>query len=134
MSDLDDENGFVGFFSFERLNVWQKSRELGKSIYGISARFPKEEDYCLKAQIRRAAISISSNIAEGCGRVGIKEQIHFIEIAFGSLMEVYSQLVTAYDLGYITADCLEENKKTIKDIAKMLSGLRQSKINNVNPQ
>ena len=121
-----------GNFSFERLKVWHKSRELVKSVYDISNGFPKEEDFCLKNQIRRAAISISSNIAEGVGRMGGREQIHFIEIAFGSLMEVYCQLTIANDLGYIDNNVFEKTKEIINEIAKMLSGLRQTKISKSN--
>ena len=77
-------------------------------------------------QIKRAAISVSSNIAEGCSRSSLKEQKHFIEIAYGSLMEVYCQLILAVDLNYISAAQLSDVKITIDRISKMLGSLRYS--------
>lgn len=86
--------------------------------------YPKEEIYALCSQMRRAAISVSSNIAEGMGRSSLKEQIHFIEISYGSLMELYSQLEVSLDLEYITLEEFAEHKVIIVDLAKMLSKLR----------
>ena len=73
-------------FSFERLAVWQKSRLLVKNIYAITNGFPEREKFGLTDQLRRAAVSISSNLAEGSGRISVKEKIHFCEISYGSLM------------------------------------------------
>ena len=71
-------------FSFEKLAVWQEARELVVECYSLVSKFPKEEKYALGDQIRRAVVSIASNIAEGSGRVSLKEKMHFIEIAYGS--------------------------------------------------
>ena len=90
-------------YSFEKMEVWQLSRTFVTSIYKLVSSFPQEERYSLCDQIKRAAISVSSNIAEGCSRSSLKEQKHFIEIAYGSLMEVYCQLILAVDLNYISA-------------------------------
>ena len=79
-------------FQFEKLRAWQEARKLVKSVYKLLDKFPKHEQYALCDQLRRAVISVPSNLAEGNSRVAIKEQIHFFEIAFGSLMEVYCQL------------------------------------------
>lgn len=111
-------------FVFERLQVWQKSRFLVKEVYSLLDGFPNFEKYALCDQIRRAIISVSSNIAEGCGRPSYKERVHFIEIAYGSLMESYCQLVLAEDLGYISTDARLKIKPAFEEVAKMLSGFR----------
>lgn len=113
-------------FSFENLNVYQDVRELIKEIYLAQKQLPKEETYALGDQIRRAAISISSNLAEGSGRSSYREKIHFIEISYGSLMEVYSQLQLGVDLNYINQETFLALREDIINIAKMLSGLRSS--------
>lgn len=86
--------------------------------------FPNFEKYALCDQIRRAIISVPSNIAEGCGRPSYKERIHFVEIAYGSLMECYCQLVLAEDLKYISSQSLIAIKPLFEEVAKMLSGFR----------
>jgi len=88
-------------FSFEKLAVWQEVRKLVAECCSLVNKFPKEEKYVLGDQIRRAVVSIASNIAEGSGRVSLKEKMHFVEIAYGSLMEVYCQLQIACDLKFI---------------------------------
>ncbi|MBP5360122.1 MAG: four helix bundle protein [Bacteroidaceae bacterium] len=113
-------------FSFENLNVYQDVRELIKEIYLAQKQLPKEETYALGDQIRRAAISISSNLAEGSGRSSYREKIHFIEISYGSLMEVYSQLQLGVDLNYINQETFLALREDIINIAKMLSGLKAS--------
>ena len=94
-------------YHFEKLNVWKESRQLVLSVYKLQKDFPSFEKYGLGDQIRRAVISVSSNIVEGNARYSLKEQAHFIEIAIGSLMEVCCQLILAYDLEYITLEQLE---------------------------
>ena len=124
-------------FVFETLDVYQKVRQLVKDIYLLLENFPSFERYTLCDQIRRAAVSIPSNIAEGYGRFSLKERLHFIEISYGSLMEVYCQLSIANDLGYINSDNYETTKIKINEIAKMLYGLRKSiqkDINNTTKQ
>lgn len=124
-------------FVFETLDVYQKVRQLVKDIYLLLENFPSFERYTLCDQIRRAAVSIPSNIAEGYGRFSLKERLHFIEISYGSLMEVYCQLSIANDLGFINSDNFETTKIKINEIAKMLYGLRKSiqkDINNTTKQ
>ena len=113
-------------FSFEKLKVWQTSKELVSEIYKLVRKFPNEEKYALGDQMRRAVVSIPSNIAEGSGRGSLKEQIHFIEIAYGSLMEAYCQLQVACDLSFIQEADLANIKPKISSIANMLTGLRAS--------
>lgn len=113
-------------FSFENLKVYQLSRDLVKEVYFLQNTFPKEERYALGDQIRRAAISITANLAEGSGRQSLREKIHFIEIAFGSLTELFCELQIANDLEYITKDQLDSLRPHFTDVAKMMSGLRTS--------
>lgn len=124
-------------FSFETLEVYDKARELVKDVYIIQNKFPQEERYALGDQVRRAAVSITANLAEGSGRKSLREKIHFIEISFGSMMEVFCELQTACDLGYITEQQFDELRPQFTDVAKMLSGLRntfQSKLDKVEPR
>ena len=115
-------------YSFENLEVWKKSKELTVYIYRIQSAFPSYEKYGLGDQIRRAMISVSSNFVEGNARYSLKEQIHFIEIAIGSLMEVHCQLTLAYDLNYITEDQLRLCNEKIEEAYKLLKGLRYQKV------
>ena len=118
--------GRTDTFSFERLEVYGKIRELIKNVYLLQNDFPKEERYALGDQIRRAAISISANLAEGCGRTSIKEKIHFVEIAFGSMTETFCEMQTACDLGYINEQQFEGLRPQFTEVAKMLSGMRNN--------
>lgn len=111
-------------YSFEKLNVWQEAKALVIDVYRLLEAFPLTEKYALCDQIRRAIISVPSNIAEGSGRTSVKEKIHFVEIAYGSLMEVYNQLLIAVDLQYIHKENLDSIKPNIDNVAKMLNGLR----------
>ncbi len=120
------------YFVFETLDVYQKSRELVKDIYLLLEHFPSYEKYSLCDQIRRSAISVPSNLAEGSGRFSIKERVHFVEISYGSLMEVYCQLTIANDLGYYPAEQFQEFKIRIDEISRMLYGLRKSLLDKIN--
>lgn len=115
-------------FSFEKLKVWNESRALTKSIYTLTRSFPKEEQFCLINQIRRAIISVCSNIAEGSGRRSRKEQVHFYQISYSSLLETLNQLIIANDLGYIDDLALADIREKIRHISLMLSRLRSSQI------
>ena len=112
-------------FSFEGLEVYKAARVLVRDIYRLQQKFPKTEIYALGDQIRRSASSVTSNIAEGSGRNSYKEKIHFIEIAYGSLMEAFSQLQIAQDLGYLTAKDIDDIRPSFIEVAKMLSGLKK---------
>lgn len=113
-------------FSFEGLEVYQAARLLVRDVYRLQQKFPKTEIYALGDQIRRSASSVTSNIAEGSGRNSNKEKVHFIEIAYGSLMEAFSQLQIAQDLGYLTEQDIDTIRPQFISVAKMLSGLRKS--------
>ena len=113
-------------FTYEKLEVWQKARVLVKDVYSLSSRFPNEERFGLTNQLNRAVVSVPSNIAEGCGRLSFKERIHFLEIAYGSLMEAMTQIILASDLNYITIEELNNIRDNIIEIAKMINGLRKN--------
>lgn len=110
-------------YSFEKLDVWQDARKFVTEIYKTANNFPTEEKFGLCSQLQRAAVSVVSNIAEGTSRLSDKEKIRFVEIAYGSLMEVYCQLSVSLDLQYITNDQFEINKKSVDSIARQLSAL-----------
>ena len=112
-------------FSFEGLEVYQAARLLVRDIYRLQQKFPKTEIYALGDQIRRSASSVTSNIAEGSGRNSNKEKVHFIEIAYGSLMEAFSQLQIAQDLGYLSEQDIDTIRPQFISVAKMLSGLKK---------
>ncbi len=111
---------------FRQLKVWQKSHQLTLVLYKLTASFPREETYGLSAQIRRAASSISANLAEGCGRSGEAELARFCSIASGSASELEYHLLLARDLKFIkTADYTIVAEQTI-ELKRMLSGLIQT--------
>ena len=113
-------------YQFEKLTAWQKAKELAIAVYRLLTNFPQHEQYALTSQLRRAAISIPSNIAEGTGRVSVKEKIHFLEISFSSLLETYCQLQIAVELNYISNDDLEAIKPLFFETSRLISGLRNS--------
>lgn len=113
-------------FNFETLNAYKYARALVKNVYILIRKLPREEQYALGDQLRRAVVSVPSNIAEGMSRLSLKEQYHYVEISYGSLMEVLCQLTLANDLEYITEEELLHERQHIEDVAKLLSGLRSS--------
>ena len=118
-------------YSYKNLEAYKESKTLVKQVYALLRQFPREETYALCDQLRRAVISVPSNIAEGSGRTSAKDQAHFLEMAFGSLMEVDCQMDIAKDLGYVSLDEHEEVTVQISKVAALLSGMRR-KILNVN--
>ena len=109
--------------TFRNLNVYIKAKELVTRVYELLRKFPREEQYALCDQLRRAIISVPSNIAEGSGRQTEKDQAHFYSIAYGSLMEVFSQMDVACDLNYITQEEFNKIEILINEEAKMLYSL-----------
>ncbi len=118
-------------FSFEKLEVWQLSRKLSVSIYKRTQSCPSEEKYSLTSQTRRAALSISANIAEGTTRVSAKDQAHFTTIAFSSLMELFNHLIIASDLGYLREDEVNTYRQQIQPLSIKLSNLKASQIKRI---
>ena len=110
--------------SYEELIAWQKAMLLAKMVYGVQKQLPKKETYGLGDQIRRAVVSIPSNIAEGFGRESQNEFQHFLSIARGSLFEVKTQLQLAESLGYLNID--KETLLLIDEVGKLISGLSRT--------
>ncbi len=108
--------------SYIELEVWIKSREMVKLIYQQTQLFPKEEIYGITSQIRRSAVSVPSNIAEGVGRRTVKDTIHFLYIAKGSLNELETQLYVSYDIKYISEKDLNHLLEKIIICKKLLNG------------
>ena len=113
-------------FNYKDLVAYQRAKELVKEVYGLLRKFPREEQYAMCDQLRRASVSVTSNIAEGNSRGTYPDKIHFMEMAYASMMEVSSQMDVACDLGYITKEELEHVEETIIGVVKPLSGLRNS--------
>ena len=111
-------------FFYKKVDAYHLAKEYVIFVYSLLRKFPQYETYALCDQIRRAAVSIPSNIAEGLGRVSVKEGIHFMEIAFGSLAEVSCQLDISESLGYISANELQEAEERAERLSKVMSGLK----------
>jgi four helix bundle protein len=111
------------FKKFEDIGAWQRSRELTNEIYKLTSKGEFARDFGLKNQIRRASVSIMSNIAEGLERSGTGEFTHFLATAKGSAGEVRSQLYVALDQGYIGSTIFAPLNTSVTEISKMLSGL-----------
>ena len=112
-------------FQFEKLRVYVMARDLVKDVYLLQKQFPKEERFALSSQVRRSITSVVANIAEGNSRISLKEKNHFIEISYGSLLEAFSELQMAQDLGYISKESLDAMRLRFYDVARMLSGLHK---------
>jgi four helix bundle protein len=108
---------------FRNLKVWQKGHVLTLAVYKQTAAFPKHELFALTSQMRRAAASIPTNMAEGCGRGSDAEFGRFLQIAMGSASELEYQLLLAHDLAYLTADAHAVMLRDVREIKRMLSAL-----------
>lgn len=108
---------------YRNLKVWQKAMELTLEIYSLVRHLPKEETYCLSDQMRRAAVSVPSNIAEGHGRASHKDFINFLSISRGSLLELETQLEICNKLDYFDELQLEHARDLLTEISKMLNSL-----------
>ena len=113
-------------FGYRKLIAYQKAKEVVKRTYKLLKKFPKEEQYAMCDQLRRASISITSNIAEGMNRYSVKDKNHFLEMAYGSLMEVSSQFEIAEELGYINNADRKNMDVLIDEVARLISGLQKS--------
>ncbi len=113
-------------FYYRKLKVYHKALDVVTRVYRLTNQFPQQETFSLTNQLQRAAISVPSNIAEGMGRFSIKERIHFLEIANGSLLETMCQLEIAQQLGYISKEQFTEEETLISETAGMLIGLRKT--------
>ena len=121
-------------FNFEKLDVWQKAIEFADFIYSETQRFPNEERFGLTNQMRRAAVSISSNIAEGSSRMSQIDFARFIEIGTGSVFEVVSQAFIAKKQSFLTEETFHFLYESAEELSRMLSGLRKSLLSTLNSQ
>lgn len=113
-------------FGYRKLIAYQKGKEVVKRTYQLLKKFPAEERYAMCDQLRRASVSITSNIAEGINRFSVKDKAHFVEMAYGSLMEVSSQFEIAEELGYISSEDRLSMDILVEEEARLLSGLLNS--------
>jgi four helix bundle protein len=112
-------------FPFERYEIWKLSITMAKEIYTLTKEFPAEEKYGITSQIRRAINSVSANIAEGVSRFSEKEKARFIEIAFGSLMEVANFLFLSKELGYLSEDLFRDIKPQILELSNKINAFHK---------
>lgn len=113
-------------FRFEKLEVWQEARKINRVIYRLTKKFPRDEMFAMTSQIRRASISVSSNIAEGSGRNSDKDFAHFLEQSYASLMEVASVFFLGLDEGYVTESDLDPLFDELERLAKRIASLNRS--------
>jgi four helix bundle protein len=113
----------MSYQHFSEMPVWQKAHELALLVYRVTAGFPREEQYSLTSQVRRAVVSVSSNIAEGFGRQGRRDKAQFYYNARGSLYEAESQLTLARDLGFLNEDDFRKHIVIVQEIAHELNKL-----------
>ena len=116
-------------FFYKKVEAYKKAKEFTIYVYSLIRRFPSYEQHAICDQIRRATVSIPSNIAEGLGRMSLKERIHFLEISYGSLTEVTCQLDISESLGYITTDELATAENMSVEVGRIMSGLRKALVN-----
>ncbi len=116
-------------FSFEKLRFWDEMRNLIKDVYVLTKNYPDDERFGIVSQMRRAAISVTSNIAEGSSRISFKDQTHFYQIAYSSLMELLSQFIVSEDLGYCSKEDAYFIRTQIENISVQLNALRKAQLN-----
>lgn len=116
--------------NFKELKIWQNARSFVKDVYIATSNFPQEEKYGLISQMRRSAVSIPSNIAEGCGRNTDKDFSHFLSMALGSAYELQTQIFLSFDLELIEEEKMNELNSSLEEIQKMIYGLIKSIIKN----
>lgn len=119
-------------FPHEKLEVWQLAKVLAGRVYLLTARFPKDERFGLVDQMRRAGVSVMSNLAEGCGRTSARDQANFSQIAFGSLLELDAQLQLSVDLSFLHADDYQGIRRSIIELVRKISALRASQLKRAN--
>ena len=112
-------------FPFEKLDVWHLAKDFSIAVYKTAAEFPVKEKYNLVSQLTRASVSVASNIAEGTSRTGFRDQAHFTQLSYSSLMEVANQLIIANELGFIKENTYLELRIKIEEISNKLNALRK---------
>ena len=123
---INGREGVLGRQGYRELVAWQKGMELVTAVYQATSAWPREEQFGLTTQVRRAAVAIPSNLAEGHGRTGSREFAHHVSIAFGSLCELETQLLIADQLGYATSEATADLTALVAHIRRLLLGLLRS--------
>lgn len=115
-------------YPFEKLRVWECARLLVRSVYKATRAFPRSEIYGLTSQTNRAAVSVAANLAEGSSRTSRKDQAHFSQIAYGSLMELACLLILAMDLGFLPVEHESALRIEIESVSRQLNALRNTQV------
>ena len=118
-------------YSFEKLEAWKEWRKLVRWIYDITDHFPKDERYGLVSQLRRASVSVVSNLAEGSARKSPKDQANFYQISYSSLMEILNQMIISNDLTFLKTEILKEGRGLIENLASKVATLRNSQLKKI---
>ena len=118
-------------YAFEKLECWQQAKKLAVWIYKNTQKFPMEEKFGLVSQMRRASISIASNVAEGTSSKTFKDQSHFSTISYSSTIELLNDLIIAKDLGYLTNEQYTEGRAQVEIQTFLIAGLRKSQQNRI---
>lgn len=116
-------------YSFEKLEVWKESKKLTKIIYQITSRYPENEKFGLTSQLRRASISVCSNLAEGSARITPKDKAHFSTMAYSSLIEVLNQIIILYELDFIDKSDYLNFRNLIESLSNKINSLRKFLLN-----
>ena len=117
-------------YSFEKLEVWIEAKEFSKLLYTITSKFPDTEKFGLISQLRRASVSIASNIAEGSARKSYKDKAHFTTMAFGSAVEVLNQLIISFELNFVSEEDYLKSRERLESITNKLNALRNYQLEN----
>ncbi len=113
-------------FGFEKLDVWQKSRDFTVKIYEATSEFPSTEKFGLVTQMRRASVSVSSNLAEGSSRTSNKDQARFYIMAYSSAVEILNQLIISKDLDFLSEEAYKELRSEIEHVTSMINRLHKA--------
>ncbi|MDZ7717098.1 MAG: four helix bundle protein [Balneolaceae bacterium] len=113
-------------FSFEKLDVWNKAKDFTVDVYNVTSGFPEYEKFGLVSQLRRASISVSSNLAEGSSRTSKKDQRRFYNMAYSSAVEIVNQLIICKELGFVDSDIYDNLRNEIEHITSMINRLHKS--------
>ena len=116
-------------YGFEKLQVWQDARQLVKIIYKLTAKYPSSEKFGLTNQMRRCAVSISSNLAEGTGRNSSKDQAHFYSMGYSSCLELMSQTILSLDLEFLDKEDETDIREHIELVSNKINALRKARLN-----
>jgi len=119
----------MNIYSFEKLDVWQKAKDLTVNIYKVTSGFPDAEKFGLISQLRRAAVMVNSNLAEGSSRTTAKDQARFYIMAYSSTVEILNQLILSKELDFLNEETYRGLRNEVEDVTAMINRLHQSTLN-----